>query len=194
MRTLGAVLAAIALATAAAPAAARADACQARFSNAPCYTGAPNLALARSFVDAAGGLGHTSTKTLLGVLAGSHLSAVQQAMEAKYGKDAFADFITASDFAMQDSAETLASLHFTLPAKGMPSPKDGKALFAALWSAGVYPKGSYDYEYMLDHMLGHATHAKVMDDIDAKYGKKFDAYYHVIFNAVMERIHSAFSS
>ena len=189
MRTL-AVLAAILFATAVLPDTASADACQARFSNAPCYTGAPNLALARSFVDAAGGLGHTSTMTLLGLLAGPHLAAVQQAVETKYGKDAFADYITASDYAMQDSAETLTSLHFTLPAKGSPSPKDGKALFAALWSAGVYPKGSYDYEYMLDRMLGHATHAKVMDDIDAKFGKKFDAYYRVIFNAVMENIHN----
>jgi hypothetical protein len=116
---------------------------------------------------------------------------VQAAMEAKYGKDAFADFITASDFAMQDSADTLAALHFKLPATGVPSPKDGKALFAALWSAGLYAKGTYDYEYMLDRMLGHATHAKVMDDIDTKYGKKFDAYYHVIFNAVMENIDGA---
>jgi hypothetical protein len=183
-----AILAVVLLAAAAAPIAARADACQARFSNAPCYTGAPNLALARSFVDAAGGPGHTSTLTLLGVLAGPRLGAVQQAMESKYGKDAFADFVTASDFAMQDSAGTLASLHFVLPATGAPSPQNGKALFAALWAAGVYAKGSYDYEYMLDRMLGHATHAKVMDDIDAKYGKKVDAYYHVIFNAAMESI------
>jgi hypothetical protein len=184
-----AALAIVVLAAVSAPGAAHADACQARFSNAPCYAGAPNLALARSFVDAAGGPGHTSTMTLLGVVAGSRLGAVQQAVEAKYGKDAFADFVTASDFAMQDGAATLASLHFTLPATGLPSPKDGKALFAALWSAGVYPKGTYDYEYMLDRMLGHATHAKVMDDIDAKYGKKFDAYYHVIFNAIMQNIH-----
>jgi hypothetical protein len=166
----------------------RADTCQARFSNAPCYEGPPNLKLARSFIGAAGGPGHTSTMTLLSLLAGSRLPAVQAAMEAKYGKDAFADFLTSSDFAMQDSAATLASLHFTLPAAGAPSPKDGKAMFAALWAAGVYPNGSYDYEYMLDRMLGHATHAKVMDDIDAKYGKKFDAYYHVIFNALMENI------
>jgi hypothetical protein len=171
-----------------APLPARADACQARFSNAPCYLGAPNLKLARSFVDGAGGPGHTSTMTLLALLAGPRLADVQQAIVAKYGKDAFADFITASDFAMQDSAGTLGSMHLALPATGAPSPKDGKALFAALWSAGSYPKGAYDYEYMLDRMLGHPVHAHVMDDIDAKYGKKFDAYYHVIFNAFMQNV------
>ena len=190
MRTL-VVLAALSFAAAVLPNAARADACQARFSNAPCYTGAPNLALARSFVDAAGGVGHTSTMTLLGVLAGSRLGAVQQAMETKYGKDAFADYVTASDFAMQDSAETLASLHFTLAGEGIAlAQRRQGALRRALVRQATFPKGSYDYEYMLDRMLGHATHAKVMDDIDAKYGKKFDAYYHVIFNAVMENIHA----
>jgi hypothetical protein len=180
---------ALLLVSIASPPAAQAQSCQARFSNAPCWLGTPNLALARSFVDGAGGPGHMSTMTLLTLFAGARIAAVQQAMEAKYGKDAFADFVTTSDFAMQDSAATLGTLHLVLPASGVPSPKNGKALFAALWSAGVYPKGTYDYEYMLDRTLGHATHAKVMDDIDAKYGKKFDAYYHVIFNAVMENIH-----
>jgi hypothetical protein len=183
--------AAFALAATVASPAASADSCQARFSNAPCYLGAPNLKLARSFVDGAGGAGHTSTMTLLALLAGSRLPAVQQTMESKYGKDAFADFITASDFAMQDGAQTLSALHFVLPVTGAPSPKDGKALFAALYAAGSYKKDTYDYEYMLDRMLGHATHAKVMDDIDTKYGKKFDAYYHVIFNAIMENINAA---
>lgn len=174
------------LALAIAPA--RAQTCQARFSNAPCYLGAPNLKLTRALVDAAGGPAHASTMTLLALLAGPNLAKIQAAMEAKYGKDAFTDFVTASDFALQDNAVQLAAAHLSLPASGAPSPKNGKALFAALLAAGSYAKGTYDYEYMLDRLLSHPVHAKVMDDIDARYGKKVDAYYHVIFTAVMQSI------
>lgn len=182
---------AVAVALAALPAAAFAQQCQARFSNAPCYLGPPNLKLARAFVDAAGGPERAKTLTLLGVLAGPGLPKLRAAMEAKYGADAFAQFLAASDFAMQDSGALLAAAHVPLPPAGAPSAKDGRALFAALWAAGSYAKGEYDYEYMLDRMLGHEIHAKVMDDIDARYGKKADAYYHVIFTALMRAMKGA---
>lgn len=43
---------------------------------------------------------------------------------------------------------------------------------------------------LLDRLLGHAIHARVMDDIDARYGRKVDAYYHIIFGAFMNDLHA----
>jgi hypothetical protein len=34
---------------------------------------------------------------------------------------------------------------------------------------------------MIDHLLSHPIHEVVMDDIDAKLGKRADAYYHAVF-------------
>ena len=52
----------------------------------------------------------------------------------------------------------------------------------ALTAAGVYDsKHDFDTEYMIDHLLSHPIHEQVMNDIDAKLGKRADAYYHAVF-------------
>jgi hypothetical protein len=65
------------------------------------------------------------------------------------------------------------------------NPKDGKALAAALYKFGVNPAGRFDVEYMLDGLVSHDIHVKVMNDIDAKYGSKADANYHAALTQAM---------
>jgi hypothetical protein len=73
-----------------------------------------------------------------------------------------------------------------LPDTPSPSPTDGKALAAALYTLGVNPDTkTFDVEYMLDGLVTHPIHVAVMNDIDAKYGKPADANYHAVLTQAM---------
>jgi hypothetical protein len=49
----------------------------------------------------------------------------------------------------------------------------------------VNAAGRFDVEYMLDGLVSHDIHVKVMDDIDGKYGSKADANYHAVLTQAM---------
>ncbi|MGH7659376.1 MAG: hypothetical protein ACRENA_00480, partial [Vulcanimicrobiaceae bacterium] len=74
-----------------------------------------------------------------------------------------------------------------------PDPSDGAALTAALYKAGVDPKVGFNVEYMLDRLVSHPIHDQVMDDIDAKFGKKSDAIYHSVTLVVFGDLKKAYN-
>ena len=47
--------------------------------------------------------------------------------------------------------------------------RDGKALAAALYTAGRRPNGRFSVEVMLDRLVSHPLHIVVMQDIDKKF-------------------------
>jgi hypothetical protein len=74
----------------------------------------------------------------------------------------------------------------------VPAPTDGKALSAALYTAGVTPAGRFDVEYMLDTLVTHPIHVQVMNDIDAKYGVAADGNYHAVLTQAIYDLKSAY--
>ncbi|MBV8150687.1 MAG: hypothetical protein JO101_08270 [Candidatus Eremiobacteraeota bacterium] len=148
------------------------------------YTGAPDLPLTVSMVVAGGGPTKFKTATLVGVLAGSAAKAEVAKLTKAYGAAGVKQYLQVFDFVVADSLKLATKAGVKLPSPS-PDPTDGKALATALYQAGVDPKLGYNVEYMLDHLVSHPIHVQVMKDIDAKFGLKADATYHVVTLVVM---------
>ena len=156
------------------------------------YTGAPNLALTLSMVEAGGGPSDFKTTTLVGVLAGPYAKAEVAKLTKQYGAAGVKGYLEVFDFVVADSLKLATAAGVKLPAEAMPSPKDGKALATALYKAGIDPKAGYNVEYMLDHLVSHPIHIQAMKDIDAKFGEKADATYHVVTLVVFQDLKKAY--
>ncbi|MEO7040298.1 MAG: hypothetical protein ABI186_09745 [Candidatus Elarobacter sp.] len=175
-----AALAILATAALVAPAAqAQSPAAKARFSDAGVYSGPPDLPLTLSMIVAGGGPAHFKSTTLVGTLAGPSTKAEVAKLTKQFGAAKLQSFLTVFDFVVSDSLRLVTEKKVPLPKAPKPDPKDGKALSAALYTAGV-EDGRYNVEIMLDHLVSHPIHVQVMDDIDAKYGSMADANYHII--------------
>jgi hypothetical protein len=162
-----------------------------RFSGPGVYTGPPALPVTLSMVIAGGGPQHFDSVTLLKVLAGKSFNAEVGKLTKQYGKAKVGNFLTVFNFVVADSLKIVTAEKITLPAMPSPNPKDGKALAAALWNAGVLP-GGWSVEVMLDRAVSHPIHVQVMKDIDAKYGIAKDADYHAILTTAMHDLKAAY--
>jgi len=156
-----------------------------RFSEVRAYTGAPQLPLTLSMIVAGGGPSAFSTPKLVGVLAGDKASAEVDKLTKQYGADNVKSFLVVFDFIVADALKIVTEKKIPLPSTPEPSPADGKALAGALYKAGIAADGTFDVEYMLDKLVTHGIHVQIMDDIDAKYGRKADANYHIVLNQAM---------
>jgi hypothetical protein len=168
------------------------DASKARFSAAPVYTGAPALPTTLSMIIAGGGPTAFDSTKLVGVLAGDKTQSEVASLQQKFGADNVKSFLSVFNFVVNDALKYVKAANVPLPSAPSPDPKDGKALAAALYKLGVTPSGSYDVEYMLDALVTHPIHLKVMDDIDAKYGNAADANYHAVLTQAMMDLKSVY--
>jgi len=173
------------------PGAAQTGGDKARFSNAGVYSGAPDLPLTLSMIVAGGGPAHFKSTTLVGALAGAKTKAEVGKLNKQFGAIKVASFLTVFDFVVSDSLKIVTAKKVTLPKQPKPDPKNGKALAAALYGAGVVD-GRYNVEIMLDKLVSHPIHVQVMDDIDAKYGRNADANYHVVLTQAMLDLKAAY--
>jgi len=162
-----------------------------RFSGTGVYTGPPALPVTLSLIIAGGGPQHFDTVTLLKVLAGKSFNAEVAKLTKQYGKTKVGNFLMVFNFVIADSLKIVTAAKVKLPSKPSPDPKNGKALAAALWNAGVIP-GGWSVEVMLDRAVSHPVHVQVMKDIDAKYGIAKDADYHVILATAMHDLKAAY--
>ncbi len=162
-----------------------------RFSGPGVYTGKPALPVTLSMVEAGGGPADFSTVTLLKDLTGPLYGAEVKKLTAQYGQDKVGNFLKVFDFVVADSLKIVTEKHVALPKTPSPDPSNGKALAAALWSAGQIP-GGFNVEVMLDRAVSHPIHVQVMKDIDAKYGIAADADYHAILTSAMHDLASAY--
>ena len=174
-----------------APASAQSTTTKARFSNAGVYSGPPTLPLTLSMIVAGGGPAHFKSTTLVGTLAGPATKAEVAKLTKQFGAQRVQSFLTVFDFVVSDSLRLVTEKKIALPKAPSPNPKDGKALSAALYTAGV-EDGRYNVEIMLDHLVSHPIHVQVMDDIDAKYGQTADSYYHVILTQAVLDLKAAY--
>lgn len=165
---------------------------KARFSDAHVYAGAPQLPLTLSMVVAGGGPSSFDSTKLVGTLAGSLTDAEVKSLTAKYGADNVKSFLDVFTFVVNDALKIVTEKKVALPSTPDPAPTDGKALSAALYTAGVGADGKFDVEFMLDKLVSHPIHAQIMDDIDAKYGRKADANYHVVLTQAMGDLKAAY--
>ena len=176
---------------AAAPSLAKMD--HARFSGAPVYTGAPDLPVTLSMIEAGGGPSNFDSTKLVGVLAGDKTSAEVASLTQKFGADNVKSFLEVFNFVVNDSVAKITAAKVALPATPDPSPTDGKALAASLYTLGVVPDTkNFDVEYMLDGLVTHGIHVAVMDDIDAKYGKAADGNYQAVLTQAMLDLKSVY--
>ena len=157
------------------------------------YTGAPDLPLTLSMVMAGGGPSNFKTTTLVGVLAGKNADAEVAKLTKQYGADNVKMYLATFDFVVNDALKRATEAGVKLPSTPSPDPKDGAALTAALYKAGVDPKIGYNVEYMLDHLVSHPIHDQVMDDIDAKFGKTADGVYHSVTLVVFQDLKKAYN-
>jgi hypothetical protein len=163
-----------------------------RFSGSCCvYTGSPALAVTLSMIEAGGGPKDFSTVTLLKTLTGPLYGAEVSKLTKQYGKDQVGQFLKTFDFVVADALRIVTAKKVALPSQPSPDPKDGKALAAALWSAGQTGNG-FNVEVMLDRAVSHPIHVQVMKDIDAKYGLASDAQYHAILTTAMHDLAAAY--
>ena len=157
-------------------------------------TAAPQLPTTLSLVTAGGGPADFKTTTLVGVLAGSDANAEVAKLTKQFGAPTVKQFITTFDFVIADALRLVKENKIALPSTPQPDPKDGKALSAALYNAGLDAStGKYNVEYMLDNLVSHPLHVQIMKDIDAKYGVGADANYHVALLQVIKDLKSAYA-
>jgi hypothetical protein len=142
-------------------------------------------------VEAGGGPTSFSTATLLKTLTGSHFDAEVAKLTKQYGKEQVGQFLKTFDFVVNDSLKIVTEKKIALPAKPNPDPKDGAALAGALWTAGQTGEG-FNVEVMLDRLVSHPIHFRVMSDIDVKYGLAADAQYHAILTTAMKDLAAAY--
>jgi hypothetical protein len=166
----------------------------ARYSPAPVYTGAPALPLTLSVVVAGGGPSSFDSTKLVGVLAGSLTDAEVKKLSGQFGADNVGSFLKTFNFVINDALALVQKNKVALPSTPAPAPSDGKALAAALYTAGVTPAGNFDVEYMLDRLVSHPLHVQIMDDIDANkdLGPKADGNYHAVLTQAMMDLKAAY--
>ena len=140
------------------------------------YLGKPDLHTAISLVTAGGAPGHFSITTAIAALAGPTVANAEVAKLTKqYGASKVKHFVTVQNFAVNDAVKTALAAGVKFPSPTL----QGKALAVKVTTYGLQ-NGTYYEGVMLDHLVSHAIHEKVMDDIDAKYGVALDANYHRI--------------
>jgi hypothetical protein len=140
------------------------------------YGGAPNLQDAVSLVVAGGPIGQFSIVKAITALAGAKTANAEVAKLAKqYGPGKTTLFVTVQNFAVDDAVNVAGAAGVKFPKPMLTSAKLATAVTLLGLVNGTYYEGT-----MLDHLVSHAVHARVMADIDAKYGAAADANYHRI--------------
>jgi hypothetical protein len=167
----------------------------ARYSGAPVFTGSPTLPLTLSVVVAGGGPANFDSAKLVGVLAGPLTDAEVKKLSGQFGPDNVGSFLKTFNFVIADALRLVKQDNIALPSTPLPAPNDGKALSAALYTAGVTPAGNFDVEYMLDHLVSHPLHVQIMDDInnDPALGTRADGNYHAVLTQAMLDLKSAYN-
>jgi hypothetical protein len=167
----------------------------ARYSGAPVFSGSPTLPLTLSVVVAGGGPANFDSAKLVGVLAGPLTDAEVKKLSGQFGPDNVGSFLKTFNFVIADALRLVKQDNIALPSTPLPAPNDGKALSAALYTAGVTPAGNFDVEYMLDHLVSHPLHVQIMDDInnDPALGTRADGNYHAVLTQAMLDLKSAYN-
>jgi hypothetical protein len=158
-----------------------------RYSKVRINLGPPNLALTTALIAAGGGASAFDAQQFLADVTGGAAQTESANLTRRFGSTDVATFEKTFAFFVTDALAAANTAGMTLPATPVPPAGDGKALAAALYAAGVSPRGGFDVEYMLDTLVTHVIHVEVMNDIDAApgLGPHADATYHAVLSQLM---------
>jgi hypothetical protein len=142
------------------------------------YKGVPDLQAAISLVTAGGKPGHFSLVAAVTAMAGATVANAEVAKLIKqYGATRVTSFVTVQNFAVNDAVRIATNAGVKFPSPMLHGATLAKRVVGLGLVNGTYYEGT-----QLDHLVTNKIHEAVMDDIDAKYGKKADANYHLIAN------------
>ncbi len=140
------------------------------------YTGAPDLQAAISLVTAGGAPGSFSITAALTSLVGADAANAEVAkLTTQYGAPAVGSFVEVQNFAVDDAVKIATAAGVKFPTPTLKGADLAKRVVTLGLVNGTYYEGT-----QLDHLVTHAIHEQVMNDIDAKYGAAADANYHKI--------------
>ncbi len=144
----------------------------------PTYNGAPDLQATISLVTAGGTPGNFSVVKAITAMAGPTVANAEVAKLTKqYGAAKVGSFVTIQNFVVNDAVKIATAARVKFPSPTL----KGATLAKRVVGLGLV-NGTYYEGVQLDHLVTHAIHEHVMNDIDAKYGVSADANYHLIAN------------
>ncbi|GAC1652941.1 MAG: hypothetical protein NVS9B12_02660 [Vulcanimicrobiaceae bacterium] len=142
------------------------------------YTGAPDLQATISLVIAGGAPGNFSVVKAISAMAGPAIAKAEVAKLTKqYGAAKVGSFVAVQNFAVNDAVKIATAAGVKLPSPMLKGGTLAKRVVGLGLINGTYYEGT-----QLDHLVTHAIHEHVMNDIDAKFGVSADANYHRIAN------------
>jgi hypothetical protein len=163
----------------------------------PIYTGDPNNELAATFVGAGGGPYAFSIREALVKLVGKPTADDEiLKLRNQYGVDRVAQWEDIYDYSVLQATVIAHQNGVHLPPgygsvndffPGMANPEDanGKAIVSDLVKAGTDENHEFHEGLLMDKLISHSVHRRVMNDIDSKYGPAADASYHQITDQLM---------
>lgn len=162
----------------------------------PIYTGDANGELAATFLSTGGGPYAFSIKEALHKLIGQSASEDEIAsLRTQFGAQRVAQWMDVFDYSVAQAAVIqhennvvmpagYASIHDYFPAMAIPGDANRLGIVGDLVSAGTNDNKFYE-GLLLDKLVSHSVHRRVMNDIDSKYGPAADADYHIITDQLM---------
>lgn len=162
-------------------------------SSSAAYKGEPALQLTLAMVMAGGAERFRST-SLFSMLAGERAESEADKLRNQFGQDRMVRFFRVADFVVVDTLHIFDSKEIPRPDAPNPDPTDGRALAMALYKAGRPAEtGAFSVEYLLDHLMSHAVHQQVVQDVGEQFGA--DAYpsYAEVFGQTMNDLKDAYA-
>jgi len=146
----------------------------------PVYLGPPTAGVTAELYHVGGEAGGFSSIRALDAIAGEPAVTAEFAkLRARYGDAAVDAFVKTFDYAMNDGWTRAGQKNVTF---GVPATLSNRTLGVALVTAGSADDGTFWTGLLFDKLLTNAVHARVMDDVDARYGTAADAQLHRIGN------------
>jgi hypothetical protein len=168
-----------------------APACGARV-DAHADTAPPALQTTLALILAGGGASDFKSTTLIGVLAGPNANEEVAKLTKRHGAALVKAYIGTFDFVVADGLRLMKQRDFTLPAAPALDPKDGKALAAALYAAGLDPSTqTFSVDNLLDRLVSRRLRVELMKDVTVRYGRKAAASYHSVTLEVVHDLRTA---
>jgi hypothetical protein len=158
------------------------------------YTGAPALELTLAMV-LAGGAQHFRSTSLLSTLAGNHAEAEASKLQTQFGQERMMNFFRVSDFMIVDTMRIFDTREIPRPDAPKPDPSDARALTIAIYRAGSPATAgtAFNVDYLLDHLMTHAVHQQVVQDVGEHFGSGAYPNYVEVLRQTMSDLKAAYA-
>ncbi len=149
------------------------------------YAGAPDLALTVRFITTGSESDGFHARTLFARAFGVKWPKEEARLRQRYSAQRVRDCEALLDYAIADAVRVVKRDGVALP----PAQAGAQPLPVALWTAGLTPSGRYDVGYMLERLITHPYHHEIMRDLDARFGPRINASFHIVLASIVEDAH-----